>query len=139
MNTIGDRVKAVRSLRRLSQLDLSEKIGLSTPSISSIENNRSAPTETLLNLAKVLKVDPNWLIHGEGVTPEGIELHAISKTIEIPLQPWKEEAFRLLKEENERLWKLIEKLTGANFPKSPKIARAAKLGVLLGDHLGLAA
>lgn len=138
MTTIGDRLKAVRRQKRMTQPELAALIGLSVPSISSIEINRSSPNDTLLNIAQALEVDPNWLINGEGVTPDGVDLH-ISREIDSNRDPYRDFAIKKLEDEIERLWKLVEKLTGANFPKSPKIARAAKLGVLLGDHLGVAA
>jgi len=135
MTNVKDRLKALRRLKSITQTELAESIGLSTPTISSIEVGRTAPEETLKKIAEFCKVDYNWLYRGTGEAPEGIETLPTKETSD----PWRDALIKQIKEENERLWQIVQNLTGSNFPKSPKIARALKLGVLLGDHLSKAA
>lgn len=56
--SIGDRIKAVREKKGLSQKALADKIGIKQPSLSEIEKNKSVPREaTLLALARALNDD----------------------------------------------------------------------------------
>ena len=113
--TVGSRVKALRKQKGLTQGELGDKLGTSAMTISSIENDQRESHELLGELAAFFKVSDSWLINGEGAGP---------KNIVVPIRkgqqenPWKDEAYQRLKEENQRLWKIVEHLTGgkaANF------------------------
>lgn len=110
MNSIKDRVKALRNSRGLNQTQLGDAIGLAFSSISAIENGRSESRESIIAIAKYFKVDANWIITGEGEQPKGL-IVPIRKKAEA--HDWKDEAYTALKEENQRLWRLIEKITNA--------------------------
>ena len=56
-NKFGERLKAYRLKNHLSQMELAEKIGSSTSSISHLENGTHSPSlETLLRLSQVLNI-----------------------------------------------------------------------------------
>lgn len=64
--SFGKRLKLARSNKKLRQSDVSEKLGIDFTTISKYENNKSEPdNETLLKLAKLYDVSPNWLLTGE--------------------------------------------------------------------------
>lgn len=69
LKTFGQRLKAVREARNKSQTDLARDIGVSQPSILSMESGKTEKTKHLLALAKALEVDPEWLQLGEGAEP----------------------------------------------------------------------
>lgn len=55
--TVGDRLKALRTERNLSQRALAERAGIATNSVSLIERNETSPSvATLQNLATALQV-----------------------------------------------------------------------------------
>ena len=64
---IGVRLKTYRKQKNLTLQALGEKIGLSHGSLSSIENQKTAPSaETLQNLCLYTDIDITWLLTGEG-------------------------------------------------------------------------
>ncbi|MGC4106439.1 MAG: helix-turn-helix transcriptional regulator [Thermomicrobiales bacterium] len=68
MGTLGERVRQERDRLLLTQQELSDLSGVTTVTISRIENGRGArrPTRaTLKALADALGVDVYWLANGE--------------------------------------------------------------------------
>lgn len=68
MSTLGERVRQSRDRLLLTQQELSLRSGVTTVTISRIENDRGArrPTRaTLEALADALEVDLFWLANGE--------------------------------------------------------------------------
>ena len=69
--TIGERVKAVRKNKSLTQAELGEMIKTSRCYISRVESGFEQPTKRwILLLSLILSVDYNWLMYGnvEGKT-----------------------------------------------------------------------
>jgi transcriptional regulator with XRE-family HTH domain len=59
---IGEKLKRIRELKRLTLKDLSARVGVSESLISQIENGKVSPSiDTLLALAEYLEVDPDYL------------------------------------------------------------------------------
>lgn len=62
-NTIGSRLRAVRNLRKLTQLELAKKTGLQASAISHFEDNRRVPcVENLVRLCIALSVSSDHII-----------------------------------------------------------------------------
>lgn len=60
---IGQVIKNKRIQGNITQLELSEKTGISRNYISDVENGRYVPSvETLIKLAKVLNINLNFLL-----------------------------------------------------------------------------
>ena len=69
---IGEKIKEARTKKGLTQVELSEKTGLSRSYISDIENGRYLPSIlTLLTVANELKIDLNFLNKSDGNTSKG--------------------------------------------------------------------
>lgn len=66
MNTFSDRVKESRERLKLTQQALAEACGLKQSTISSYERHQRVNSTHLVDLAKALKVNPEWLQHGKG-------------------------------------------------------------------------
>jgi len=60
---LGKRVRILREDQRMTQIELARAVGVSNPFISMLESGqRGVDVETLLKLAKVLRVHPYILI-----------------------------------------------------------------------------
>jgi transcriptional regulator with XRE-family HTH domain len=66
---IGDRLRALREEKKLSQGDIEKRTGLVRPYISRVENNHSVPNiETLEKMARALEV-PMYQLFYDGEEP----------------------------------------------------------------------
>ena len=64
--SIGDRIKDIRKLNKLSQGEFSEKIGIKQSPLSQIENGKILPSiDTLDTIRRVFNISLDWLIGGE--------------------------------------------------------------------------
>ena len=65
---IGQRIKALRIEKDLTQEELGEKLGLDKGTVSKMERDENAPTaKTLLALKKLFGVSTDWILTGEGL------------------------------------------------------------------------
>ena len=66
MDTIGQRIRYVRKMSKLSLTDIKEMTGLSTGNLSELENDKFAPSaNALISLRKVFNVHIDWILTGE--------------------------------------------------------------------------
>lgn len=64
--TLGERLKELRNLFGLSQVEISQRLGITRSLYCCYEINRETPEENILNqLAKLYHVSPNYLLVGE--------------------------------------------------------------------------
>lgn len=69
MEQIGDRILYIRKELGLSQEAFGSKIGIKKSSMSSIEKNKSNPSEqTIKFICKEFNVNYSWLVKGTGDT-----------------------------------------------------------------------
>lgn len=66
MNTLAKRLKHAREIAGVSQATLAKQIGSGQSTIGSIENGRNQGSGKLLQIARVLNVNPEWLETGRG-------------------------------------------------------------------------
>ncbi len=66
MNTLAERLKYIRNLRKLSQQEISDKVGIKQPTYQALESGKVEKTTFLLDISRVLNVNPNWLATGQG-------------------------------------------------------------------------
>ncbi len=66
--SIGSRIRQAREARHLKQGELAKAIGIAQASLSLLESGRSASPKgtTLTELARVLHVEPSWILTGRG-------------------------------------------------------------------------
>lgn len=64
--TLGDRVRERREALGLSQQDIAKALKIKQPSVHEIEVSPAERTKYILDLARVLKVNPEWLETGKG-------------------------------------------------------------------------
>ena len=68
--TIGDRVKLLRQKKKMTQLELAEKLGYkSKSSVAHIENGRDIPRSMVVTLADILDTTPAYLMGWEDGKP----------------------------------------------------------------------
>ena len=63
---IGERIKKLRTAKKLTQQELGEKIGLKRNSVALIETGRNPSEQTILAICREFGVSENWLRTGEG-------------------------------------------------------------------------
>ena len=72
MNTIGERVRAIRKSNKLTVVAFGERIGITNPSVSNIENGKTNPSDqTIRSICREFGVNELWLRYGE----EGGEMY----------------------------------------------------------------
>jgi len=63
MDSIAEKVKYIRTSRKMNQTDFSQAISISQGRLSEIEQGKCKPSaETLIAISKCFKVDLNWLL-----------------------------------------------------------------------------
>lgn len=63
MNTIGDRIKKLRTARKMTQNELAERINVTKSTISAYENGTRLPSyDVLIKLARIFKVSTDNLL-----------------------------------------------------------------------------
>jgi len=67
---LKDRIKQARKLSTLSQDEVAKAVGITQSAYSQIEGGKSASTSFIAQLARVLKVNAEWLATGEGEMEE---------------------------------------------------------------------
>lgn len=68
MDTVGKRIRELRSARKLTQEQVAKAIGIKQGSFTQLETGKSKgpATSTLFRLARFFDVDPEWLMTGKG-------------------------------------------------------------------------
>lgn len=77
MNTLGERLKAARKNNGMTLRDLAAKAGCTYALISQIETGTNKKSHLIPRFASVLKVDPLWLMQGDG---NDIEIRKVPKS-----------------------------------------------------------
>lgn len=74
METIAERFKTSRQAAGLSQLDLGKATGVTKQTISAIERGETTRPnfDTIERAARVMQVNPRWLMHGTGQKAAGL-------------------------------------------------------------------
>ena len=66
MNTIGNRIKMLRKTKKMNQEELSEVLGISTRTMSMMENDESDPSaKQISKLSSFFNVSISYLMTGE--------------------------------------------------------------------------
>ncbi|MBI5971357.1 MAG: helix-turn-helix transcriptional regulator [Deltaproteobacteria bacterium] len=91
---LGGRIKELRKLRRMSQEELSEKVGIDPKHLSRIEVGRGFPSlDTLEKIAGALRVEMKDMFEFEH---NAADIKDIRKTIDTLIKGTNEEGLRLL-------------------------------------------
>lgn len=98
--------KELRKLHKMTAKDVSDETGISSSAIYGYESKRAQPSQDILeSFAKLFKVEVSDL----QISESEIKNNNVSDMYNV----WKDETVKHLKSENERLWLLVQKLTGA--------------------------
>lgn len=74
MEGVAQRLRDARKKRGMTQIELAEAVGLRQGTISFIEVGKTTEPSNILKIAKVLKVDPYWLLSGDSPKPAGLKM-----------------------------------------------------------------
>ncbi len=70
MDSIGERIRKIRDVYKLTQIDIYNRAGISSGNLSDLENNKSLPsTKALLSLNREFGVSIDWILTGKGLGP----------------------------------------------------------------------
>lgn len=124
-STVNERIKLLRTDLNLTQQQFSDLIGITSTQLSRIENGNSAPQNaTIKGILENIEVSKDWLLDGKGELKAQVKSN--NKFADVN-SPWKEEAYlevksknALLEKELERLWQMIQHLTGGAKPNFHK-------------------
>lgn len=109
--TMGARIQALREAYSLTQSGFAKKINIAGLTVGNLERGvtQSFQPDTLNEIVKVFGTTRDWLETGKGeMLPNGpVEL--TDKTELISDSPWKDEAYQVMKQENTRLWEMLNK------------------------------
>lgn len=89
MERIGLRIKKLREVKKISQLDLSRKLSVTQSSISRYESCNGDPDSAFLTkLCSTYSVNLNWLLTGEGIMFQefqALDPAILGETIRLPI------------------------------------------------------
>jgi len=122
--TSNQRVSELLKTLKLSENEAASKIGKQANAIYRIVNNEVTPTKTTLKIiADSLGANYDWLLTGEGQMMNAAFKQANSN-------PWEVEAYQSVKAERdglkmelERVWAMLNHLTGGKLPGFLKAAK----------------
>jgi transcriptional regulator with XRE-family HTH domain len=78
LRTLGERIKFVQKASKKNQADFAESLGISKGSLILYQKNRRSPNSSLLkSFCEIYKVNPAWLLLGEG-EPVSVEISEVS-------------------------------------------------------------
>lgn len=123
---VNERVVMLRNYFKMTQLEFSQHLKTSPTNVSRWESGDNVPSKsTLRNISQICECSYNWLYEGTGEMFEtGFETKEQIKSFN-----WKDEAYELLKQQNEMLreeisWlkKLVSQMAGKpNFLKGIEV------------------
>lgn len=113
--TVFQRIKMIRNRVFETQSQMAEKLGVTSQYVSQLESGKANVGLALAEkISELYQVPIEWVLHGKG------NIEQSEST------PWKDEAYRKLEQENERLWNLVEMIVGKG--------AAAAIAKLLGNR-----
>lgn len=128
--SINKRVRELRTALGLSQSEFANETEISFSLLSKIETTTESPSQKVIQ--KILRrwnVDVDWFLEGNGELK--IEKVGINEKINVSSNPWREEAYSLIKEERdyfkEKYTKVIDALISGNLGKLLALKNAGKL------------
>lgn len=66
LSSIGERIREMRKLRELKQIQISDIVGVSAQAVSLWEKSEAVPSsDKIIPLSEILNCDPLWLLTGE--------------------------------------------------------------------------
>lgn len=69
IETIGSRIRAIRKLNKINQVDFSNRIGISQATLSELEQDKYKPSvETVLSIVSEFGVNIEWILIGDSGT-----------------------------------------------------------------------
>lgn len=131
-NTVNERVLMLKTHFNLGRNDFASKAGISPTTYDSIVNGNNVYPKTIKSIITAFNVNTDWLLHGKGKMFNAEPKEAPSN------DPWKDALVMQVKEENtrlqrelERVWQMVQHLTGGAKPNFLKAFNGSGLPYLL--------
>lgn len=82
LKDIGKRIQKTRKEKGISQVTLAERINISTPYLSDIENGKVSYSVTILmDITEALQVSADWLLRSDTPTTNSIQIQEASNIL----------------------------------------------------------
>jgi len=82
LKDIGKRIQKIRKEKGISQVALAERINISTPYLSDIENGKVGYSVTILmDITEALQVSADWLLRSDTPTTNTIQIQEASSIL----------------------------------------------------------
>lgn len=114
METFGQKIKRLRKAKRITQLELAERIGVDFTYVSKIENDRTmrSPAEsTIRKIAEVLGTDSEDLILLANKIPQNLQDTIVQDTLAVDFL---RTVSKFNSDEREEISKFIERVGNRN-------------------------
>ncbi len=128
--TVNERVKLLINQLNLTIDEFCEKADISRTTLWSIQKGTEMKPKTVKNICSAFGLSREWFLHGTG---NQYEIQPVHNTVD----PWKDALVMQIKEENSRLqkeldrmWQMVQHLTGGakpNFLKASGNAYSFKM------------
>ena len=94
---MNNRIKQIRKINNLTQLDFAERIGISRVGLQKLENGDNSPREqTIRVICSEFRINRNWLETGEGPMKEVKEMVLADEVKEILKSGYSDEQIALV-------------------------------------------
>ncbi len=103
-STVNTRITLLKTKLNLGNDEFSYQAGISPGTYWSISNGGNVAPKTIKKICEAFNVNAEWMLSEKG------EMFLPEPEKRIGINPWKEEAYVVIKEENSRLAKEIERL-----------------------------
>ncbi|RAW92435.1 MULTISPECIES: XRE family transcriptional regulator [unclassified Photorhabdus] len=77
----AERLKLAMTIRDVNQTELASAVGMSQPSVWKLTSGKSAGSRKIVQIAKTLNVNPEWLATGNGDMDDNLEGQSSNNTI----------------------------------------------------------
>jgi hypothetical protein len=132
-NAVNQRIIMLKEHFKMLNMEFCTKVNISTGTMSNIQNDGNVSPKVIRSISESLNVNKEWLLNGKGkmlIDTSKVELSASN--------PWKDEAYFAVKEENnvlkkelDRMWQMVQHLTGGAKPNFLKASEYAYSTILL--------
>jgi len=126
--TVNKRILMLKTELSLNDIEFCGRASISTATLYKVKNDEEISQRVLNSIISGFNVNKDWLLHGKG------KMFADAPKEVASANPWKDEAYFAVKEENsvlkkelERLWQLLQHNMGGAKPNFLKATDAVNM------------
>lgn len=82
MTKLSDNLRLQMKSLGLTQVELANRAGITQTTVNRILSGKISKTTRIIEIAKALKCDPNWLLNGQGTPPSQVKESSIDYNVQ---------------------------------------------------------